>query len=62
MEEDDFIKKAKIKVLQEYQNKHEELILKDHDVLSKNVQNIGEAELSEHNMLLKDNKPRFQKQ
>ena len=35
---------------------------KHHDVFSKNNQDIGKANHFEHNILLKDNKPRYQKQ
>jgi hypothetical protein len=59
MEEKEFIPKAKIMVTQEYQNKYDELIPKHHDVFIKNNPDIGKAEYFEHNILLKENKPKF---
>jgi hypothetical protein len=42
--------------------KHQDLILKHHDVFSKNDQDIGKVGHFEFIILLKDNKPWFQKQ
>jgi hypothetical protein len=47
--EEDNIKKVKIQIPTEYQNKHEELTIKHHDVFSKIDQDIGKAKHFEHN-------------
>ncbi len=61
-EEQEFSNRAIIQVLKEYEQKYKDSILKHHHVFSKNNQDIGKAEHFEHNILLKDNKPWFQKQ
>jgi 16S rRNA G1207 methylase RsmC len=60
-EEQEFISKAKVQVPKEYKHKYQDLILNHQNVFSKNDQDIGKAEYFEHNILLKDNKPLFQK-
>ncbi len=42
----------------EYKHQYEELLAKHHDVLSKHNQDIGKVDRFEHNIFLKDNKPR----
>jgi hypothetical protein len=56
-EELEFIGKTKIQVPKDYEHKYQDLILKHHNMFSKNDQDIGKAEHFEQNILLKDNKP-----
>jgi hypothetical protein len=58
----EFLAKAKICVQHKFKHQYEELLAKHNDVFSKYNQDSGKANDFKHNILFKNNEPRYQKQ